>query len=466
MSATAPRVAVVGGGIAGLAAALRLVERAGPESFRLFEASSRLGGKILTERRDGFVLEGGPDAILAAKPAGVGLCRALGLGERLRESRPEFRRAYVRRRGRLHALPDGITGLVPSRLLPLVTTPALSLRGKLRAGLEPILPRRRENGDETIARFVSRRFGREVYDWLLEPLLGGIYAGDGAELSLRATFPQLAEMEKSSGSVLRAMVGRRPAGDTGGAPRGFVTLPRGLSELVEAVASRLPADRVRLEVPVRGLECAGEGWRVRLGDGSSFSATDVVVATPAHEAAPLVRDLDAALAEDLAAIRFVSTATVNLALDAGAVPRSFDGTGYVVPRAEGGPLVAVTWTTNKFEGRAPEGAVVLRCFLGRAGWEEVVGWEDERLLDLCREEIGARFGIRAEPLLSRVMRWPKALPQYEIGHLDRVERIERLASRHRGLHLVGHSYRGVGIPDCIASAEGAVERILARSAAA
>jgi oxygen-dependent protoporphyrinogen oxidase len=493
---SAAPVVVVGGGIAGLAAALRLTETLGPEGVVLLERDRRLGGKILTERGGGYVIEGGPDCFLAAKPAGVELCRHLGIAERLQPTNPACRQSYVKRGGRLHQLPEGLTGLVPSRLGPLLGTRLLSVPGRLRAGLELFVPRRRGPGDESLAAFVIRRFGTEAYEWLVEPLLSGIYAGDGRELSLAATFPQLAELERTRGSLLRAMLGAglnggsgRGAGppDDGGvrvapnggmraAPnvgtaaelRGFVTPAGGLGEIVEAVARRLAPQGVRLGAAVAGVRRGGAGWEVLLAGGGVMPAGAVILATPAFEAAAQVAALDSALSAELAGIPFVSVATVSVAFRAGAVPHRLPGYGYVTPRAEGGDVVACTVTSNKFPSRVPGSAVLLRFFLGRAGREAVAAAEDEELRGLVREEMARVFRLTAEPAEWRVVRWARGMPQYALGHPERLARISRRLEGLPGLMLAGASYRGVGLPDCIASGWAAAERALGvvRSAAA
>jgi oxygen-dependent protoporphyrinogen oxidase len=385
------------------------------------------------------------------------LARTLGLGSRLRGTDPSHRRTYVRRGGRLHEIPEGITGLVPTRLGPLLRTSMLSLRGRLRAGSEALLPGRPAVEDESIARFVTRRFGREAYDWLVEPLLSGIYAGDGATLSLAATFPQLASLEREHGSILRAMLQRRTPQTPLGAPAGFVTLAGGLGELVDALATRLPVAAVRCGSAVTAVARGTTGYRVTLADATTIAAEHLLLTTPAYVSARLLDDVDPALAGELAAIPFASTATVSLAFPASAVPRPLDGYGYVSPRAEGGPIVACTWTSNKFPDRVPAGTVLVRFFLGRAGLESIVDAGDDRLVDLARSELAELFGVTAAPALSRVFRWPRSMPQYVVGHAARLERIARLGVAHPGLALAGASYRGVGIPDCIASGWAAAQ---------
>lgn len=462
---TTVRVAVVGGGIAGLAAAHRAAAMLGGDEMLLLESDARLGGKITTEVVDGYVIEGGPDCFLGVKPAGIELCRQLGIADRLRGTNPAFRRSFVKRAGRLHELPDGLTGLVPSRIRPLVTARMLSLGGRLRAGLELLVPRRRSQEDESIASFVRRRFGREAYDWLVEPLLSGIFAGDGEALSLRATFPQLAEIERARGSVLRHMLRARLANGRDGRSRpvGFVTPVGGLGELVAALERAIPRGRIWSDAQVTGLERLAAGWRLQVAGGRTVDAHAVVLATPAYVTAGLVGPLDRRVARALEGIPFVSTATVSVAFPQSAVPALLPGSGYVSPRAEGGSVVACTWTSHKFPSRVPAQAVLLRFFVGRAGREAPAFASDAEIRELVRDELRAVHGIAAEPTFWRVYRWPKGLPQYAVGHLERLAAIERRLGDLPGLVLAGASYRGVGIPDCIQSGWTAAEAAVAHA---
>lgn len=444
------RVVVVGGGITGLAALHRLASRIPPAELMLVERAGRLGGVIDTERRDGFLLEGGPDSFLAAKPAGLALCFDLGLEGGLIGTEPEHRGTYVKRAGRLHRLPEGFSGLVPARVGPLFTAGMLSLAGRLRAGLEPIVPRRRVDEDESVGAFVRRRFGREAWDWVIEPLLSGIYAGDGDRLALSATFPQLQTAEREHGSVLRAMSrSRRPHGS--GVPRGFLAPAGGMAQLVGALAGELAGARILLNRAALRLERREPGYQVLLANGEVLEADAVILALPAGAAAALLADFDPTLAQRLARIPQVSTATVSLGFRRSDLARIPRGYGYVSPRAEGGPLVALSWTSNKFSSRAPAAAFLARAFLGRAGDDAIVEASDSALIELVRAELRAVMGIEAEPILARVRRWPRALPQYTIGHAERRRAIDERLDRHPGLAVAGASFDGVGIPDCIAS---------------
>lgn len=458
------RVLVLGGGITGLAAAERVAATLGDDAVLLLEAGARLGGKIITVALDGAVIEGGPDCFLAVKPAALELCRRLGIEDRLIGTDPGFRRSYIKRGGELLELPDGLSGLVPSRLGPLARTRVLSPLGRMRAALELFVPRSTDTRDESIAGFVTRRFGREAYDWLIEPLLGGIHAGDGERLSLTATFPQLAEVERTHGGVLRAMMKAklRPRPAPNGRPTGFLTLKGGLGELVGALERQL-AGRALTAHRVRALRQVAGGWQAVLAGGETISADSVIVATPADAAAPLVMSVAPALAAELGAMRFASTVTVTVAFPAAAVPRPLPGYGYVAPRAGGGSVIACSWTSHKFPARVPRGTTLLRLFLGRDGDDAVASAGDDEIRRIVREELRAVHGITAEPALWRVFRWPDAMPQYTLGHQDRLARIAAHLEQLPGLLLAGSSYRGAGIPDCIASGWAAADAALVRA---
>jgi oxygen-dependent protoporphyrinogen oxidase len=451
-------VIVVGGGIAGLAAAHRLHSRHPELRIRLIEAGASIGGKISTQQIDGFVIEDGPDCFLAVKQAGVELCRELGLEDTLRGTDPANRRSFIKRAGALNQLPAGLTGLVPSRVGPLLTTKTLSVTGRLRCGLEYFVPPRRDGGDESIADFTTRRFGREAYDWLVEPLMAGIHAGDGEQLSLAATFPQLREME-AKGSLLRQMLTRRRASQRSPSGAAFLTPEHGLRQIVDALLDRLDGIEIQTATPAAEIMKSGDQYRVRLQEGAELATRALVLATPAFATADLVRTLSPSLARVLSEIPFVSTAIVTLAYHAKDVARPLDGSGYVSPRAEGGPVVACSWTSSKFMHRAPSGTVLIRLFIGRAGDDRIVAESTDSMITTAREEVGNTMGIHADPILSRVARWDNALPQYTIGHLARVEQISKDVAGFPGLALAGASYNGVGIPDCIQSGWDAAAKI-------
>jgi oxygen-dependent protoporphyrinogen oxidase len=450
------RVAVVGGGIAGLAAARRLEAVAGVEVV-LVEASERLGGKLLTEHADGFVVEGAPDSFLTRKARGAGLCDELGLGPELIGRRPENARSFVRRGDELHPLPEGLTGMIPTNLDALASSTLLSEEGKARAAREAEVPPAPPGDDESLASFVSRRLGREAYETLVEPLLTGIYGGDGDQLSLQATFPNLRALELEHGSLLRGLLAQSPGVEPARPP--FLSLRRGMETLVDAIAEDLERTLVLTGRTAERLDRTASGYGVVLEDGELLAADGVVVAVPAFVAAELFRELDAGLAEAHAAIPYASTAVVTFGHREEDVPNALDGYGYVVPRSEGSEVLACTWTSSKWEGRAPEGFVLIRVFAGRYGERDVTALADEELLRLARVELGV-VGIEAEPTLTRVHRWPRGMPQYVLGHPERLERIDAAVAGHPGLALAGAAYRGVGIPDCIRSGEEAAEAVV------
>lgn len=463
----ARHVVVIGGGISGLAAAERLVALAPGVRVTLLEARERLGGVIQTERRDGRVMERGPDVFLASKPATLELCRRLGIADRLQGTNPAVRGAYVVRRGRLQRVPEGLAGLVPTRLGPFAATPLLSPLGKLRAGLELFLPPRRDDGDESVGAFVRRRLGREMYERLVEPLVSGIYAGDGDKLSILATFPQLREKERAHGGLLRAMLhDRRPSGGaapgsaTGAAPAGFLAPRGGMAELIEALETRLePRIEIRRNLPAVSVNPANGAVHVRYADGDGDEYDAAILAVPAHAAAELLAPASPELADRLAGVEHVSPATVSLAFPAAAVARPLDGTGYVVPRAERRAALACTWSSAKFVGRAPAGEALFRVFFGGAGRADVVGLDDAALVAMARHEVAEIVGVRGEPVDVCVTRWERALPQYGLGHLERLAAIERLAGALPGIALAGNAYGGVGVPDCVRTAERAARAV-------
>jgi len=418
----------------------------------LVERAEVLGGKIRTEHVDGFVVEAAPDSFLSRKERGVGLCDELGLSGELIARRPEHHGSFVRHGDHLHPLPEGLTGMIPTSLEALEESELLSAEGKARFAAEPNVPPAADDADESVGSFVSRRFGREAYEALVEPLLTGIYGGDGDLLSLQATFPQLRALELEYGSVLRGLSAPAP---TERPP--FVSLRGGMDVLVEALAADLGRTEVRVGRTAERVSQREPGYEVALADGDAIAADGVVLATPAYVTAELVASLDRELAEAHAEIPYASSVVVTLAFSrADVVP--LDGYGYVVPRAEGGDVLACTWSSQKWEHRAPEDAVLLRVYAGRFGGRDVTTDSDERLVALARGELGF-LGVTAEPLLSVVHRWPLGMPQYVLGHVARVERIETALMSHPGLAVAGAAYRGVGIPDCIASGEAAAESV-------
>lgn len=443
------RVAVVGAGIAGLSCAYELAR--GGADVVVLESRDRAGGVIVTDRVGGYVVEGGPDSLLSVKPAGLELVRELGLGDRIVPALS--RRVYVQHDGELHPLPEGVFLTVPTKLGPLWKSGLFTLGGKLRMGLDLVLPRGAEADDESLGSFVRRRLGRQALERLAEPLMAGIYLADAEELSLRATFPRFLEMEREHRSLIKALRRAPP----GGSVSPFVSLRGGLGELVERLESALPAGTIRKGATVRALE---PGWTLKL-DGGSISADRLVLAVPPPAAAELLRPLDAGLSDAIAGIRVASSATVSLGWPVSAIARPLDGTGFVIPRSERGTMLACTWTSSKFEGRAPEGKVLVRAFVGEAAMPV----SDADLVAAIRAELERRIGAKGEPEIARVYRWPGANPIYRVGHERRVKQIEERASaKLPGLSIIGSGLRGIGIPDNVKDGRTTARRILGLTA--
>jgi oxygen-dependent protoporphyrinogen oxidase len=462
---TPRRVAVIGGGIAGLAAAHRVVELDPACELTLFEAGPRLGGVLATVHEEGFQVEQSADNFITTVPWGLDLCRRLGLGERLVQTNPACRRTFVVRGGRLCRLPDGFLMMAPTRLWPLAVTPLLSPWGKLRAALEYFIPPRLSDGDESMAAFVRRRLGREAFDRLVEPLVSAVYAADLEKLSVLATLARFREMEQAHGSLIRAMrhqMKNRPAAgrESGARYSMFVTLEDGLSSLVEALAARLPAGAVRLDTPVTRLERCGEQWKVETKGKGDFLVDLLILATPSPVTAQLLRPIDPTLAEQLASIAHSGTAIVSLGYRREQIGHPLDGMGMVVPAVEQSPILACSFSSRKYPHRAPEGKELLRVFVGGTRRPEMAEMDDPRLQSVVLAELSERLQIRGEPCYSNIAHWPGTMPQYHVGHKELVARIEARVVALPRLALAGNAYRGVGVPDCIHGGELAAERAL------
>lgn len=453
-------VAVVGGGVSGLTAAYRLKPwvDAGALDVDLFEAGPRLGGVIHSEHPLGTVLEGGPDSLLRRKPAAEQLCRQLGLGDELIGINPRIAGAYIYHAHRFHPIPAGTLAGVPTDWGPLWRSDLFSLPGKVRAGADLVLPKSAGGGDRGLGMFLRRRFGREVVDRLVEPMLSGIYAGDANALSLLATFPQLLEMETRHRSLLLAGRALRRSRRTPSARESpFRTLKSGVQTLIDALGASLPPDSVHCNRPVRSASARAGRWELEF-DGERRDFDAVIVATPAYRAGDLLMSLDRVLGEELSAILYTSLAVVGLLYQPGDIPRPLDKTGFLVPKGEGVAMTACTWVGAKWDYPEPQPYAAMRVFLGRSG-EDVLQSSDDRLLEQALSDLRQTMEIVAPPVHARVFRQPRAMPQYRVGHLDRVARITERLAHLPGLYLTGAAYDGVGIPDCIRHAGDTAARL-------
>lgn len=471
------RIAIIGGGISGLAAAFALEEhrRTGAAvEYILYESAPRFGGVLRTEHIEGCLVEAGPDSFITEKPWAADLCRQLGLGDQLIGSNDADRKTYILVERRLVVMPDGLMFMVPTKILPTGLSPLFSWKTKLRMAQELFHPPRAADGDESVASLVERHYGQEMVDRLADPLLSGVYGGEAANLSVRAVLPRFAEMERKYGSLSRAMLAaRKKAPQTSGkpAPPLFTSLKNGMQNLAQAVVSRLAASALLTNTTVQKVQPEGAGWVV----GSSTAGVDaqhqstglqsrefdaIILALPAHAAAQLLAASSAELSAELAAINYSSSITVGLAYDQG-VRRSLPhGFGFLVPRSEGKRLLAATFVHNKFPHRAPDDRALLRCFIAGANADAAWQLSDDEIIGGACNELQQILRLRAEPLFARVYRWKSAMAQYGVGHLDRLDRIERLRQKLPGLALAGNGYRGIGVPDCIRSGQEAARQIL------
>ena len=467
------KITIIGGGISGLSAAYFLLKQDPSLRVTVLEADSRWGGKIRTERVDGFVIEGGPDCFLAAKPQAAALCRELGLGESLQGTKQDQRSTYILHKNQLQPIPAGLVSMVPTDFKAMAATRLLSWPQKARMALDFVLPPRAVADEESVGAFISRRLGRGTYDHLIQPLIAGIYTGDGNQLSIAATFPALCEMEQQHGGLIRGALARRKqslaSGESSAHSRAaFLTPVGGLAALPEALVDSLKKSGVEMRLntsvcrisPIpESLPTGYSRFTIEIENALPLEADAVILATPAHVSAALLASIDPQLASDLHEIPLASTATVSLAYPLADLPRALNGYGYVIPRCENRSALACTWTSSKFDHRAPGGYALLRVFIGRAG--EQLPASDDEILALARAELAETMNIQSAPMLTRIFRWENAMPQYNLGHLERMTRIRTAAEKYPRLALAGNVYKGVGIPDCIHSGALAAEKILA-----
>lgn len=453
------RIVIIGGGISGLAAAHRVLELNPAAQVTVLEASNRLGGTIQTEHRDGFLIERGPDSFISEKPQAVALAKRLGLESRLIETNEKYRRSFIVRNGRLRPVPEGFQLLAPSRMWPFITSDIFSVAGKARMAADLFLPRKSTNGttDESLASFVRRRLGVEALDRMAQPMVGGIYTADPETLSLRATLPRFLEMEREHRSLILAMLrqGRAQKSGTSGARYSlFLSFDRGVQVLVDAL-TQINAD---LRVETRAQRLAFDrGWTITTDTGEQFKTDAVCLAVPAYIAASL---LTGDLTDKLRQIKYASTATINFGYRRAAIAHPLNGFGFVVPFIEKRSLIACTFSSVKFSGRAPDGHVLLRAFAGGALQPEIFALDESELAARVEADLRELLGINEAPLFVETAKWEHSMPQYEVGHLDRMNEIEKLVSELPGLTLAGNSYRGAGIPDCIRSGESAAESMI------
>lgn len=477
MTSATRRIVVVGAGIAGLSAAYRahrIAEERGLDvEIVVLESGSRAGGVIESVERSGCVMELGPDSIITEKPWARALAEEIGLAPRIVGTKDEFRQSFVAIGKKLVPIPEGFYMMAPSRLSPFVRTGLFTWPGKIRMAADVFLPRRTEDSDESLASFVRRRLGREALERAAQPMVGGVYTADPEKLSLRATMPRFLEMEKKHRSLILGLVSARTkamrAGAGGGAtaegsaagPRYslFISMDRGLSVLPNRLCELLPAGTVRTGSMVERVEKTDTAWKVHTLE-ETLDADAVCLATPAYATSRLLESVSPELSRSLNTIEYASSATVNLVYRREDITHPLDGFGFVVPAVEKRTLLACTFSSVKYPGRAGAGTVLVRAFVGGALFPEAYEMPDDRMLAGVGRDLRDLIGVRADPVDSVITRWPRSMPQYNVGHLERVTRLEEEAGRHATLALAGAAYRGVGIPDCVRSGEAAGERLV------
>lgn len=459
---------IIGGGITGLAAAHRLQSLRPDATFLLLEAGSRLGGLIATESVNGFTIEASADSFLSRKPEAVALAEELGLGDRLQGPKPENHQSWVLRYGKLHKIPEGLTGLIPANLEALTHNSLLSPEAVARIQAETEVPPADPKTDESVADFITRRMGREAFANLIEPLMGGIFGGRADLLSLNATFPQLRKLEQEYGSLLRGL-NENCSSDTLGANcklPPFLSFRGGMSELITALYKQIGEKNIRYGASVNAIEVQGGKYIVSFKDDRpSISTQSVLSATPSFATASMLNAVDPDLSDALNEIPYSSSTIVTLAYDENSLPRKPDGYGYIIPKIEGREALACTWSSAKWDHRAPDGKALFRVFLGRYG-DTVDELDDHTLKKMALDELRQTLAINTSPEFVKIQRLPFAKPQYSIGHLDRIQKINGLVNQHAGLELAGAYFHGVGVPDCIREGRKAAEALVIKEVVA
>ena len=464
---SAKKIVIIGGGISGLATAYSLEERAKREgksvSITLLEKKNQIGGNILTERVGDFLIEGGPDCFLSEKPWAIQLCEKLGIADRLLCTNDEYRKTYIYWKGRLRELPEGIMLMIPTRFIPLLKSNLFSLAGKFRMGMELFIPKRKSGGDESLSEFVRRRLGQEIVERVAEPLVAGVHAENPDTMSIKSRFPRFVQMEEEYGSLIKGMLTkrRRMLNSENGKPKWtmFMTLKNGLDELPLTIVKALKMTTIITNKEVSEINKVS-GYKIYLKNGDTIDADVVIFATPSYETGRLLRVLNSSISDQLITIPYVSTATISLAYKKDSISHPMNGFGFLVPRVENRRIMGASWVSRKFSYRSPDDSILIRCFIGGSRNEELVSLDDKDMLKMIKEELKDIMGISAEPILTRIYRWEKAMPQYTIGHDERVSRIEESILKYPDIFVTGSAYRGGGISECIKNAQLTAESVL------
>ncbi|MGV7220715.1 MAG: protoporphyrinogen oxidase [Nitrospinales bacterium] len=461
------RLIIIGGGIAGLAAAYRIQEELSANSIPLqctvLEGGPKFGGKIATERKDGFILERGPDSFISQKPWALQLCKKIGLSDQLVGTNPKYSKTFVYLGKKLVQMPDGLSLMVPTKFLPFALSPLFSIPGKIRMGMDLIIPAKKNDKDESLASFIRRRLGQEALEKMAEPMLAGIYASNPETMSIKSTFPMFFQTEQKYRSLILGMLARKaqtiktPSKNKPSSFSLFMTLKNGLGEMVDGIIDKCPDISFRTDTKVNGISKEGNVWQIKINDEETLEADAVIIASPANIAANLLESSSEKISELLRKIKYVSTAAVTVAYKKEGFSHDLNGFGFVVPKAEKRKIMACTWTSSKFPERVPEGHVLIRCFIGGALCEDLAEQTDQELEDMVKNELKEMMGITETPLFCRVFKNQKANVQYQVNHGELIEQVNEQLTSLPGMYLSGSAYTGIGIPDCILNGTKAAE---------
>jgi len=457
-------IIVIGGGITGLAAANRLVELSDERkiefNIKILESTNRLGGNISTLIKDNLLIEEGPDSFITSKPYALKLCKRLGIESELIPTSESNRKTLVYLNGKLISIPEGFILLSPTKILPFIASPILSIYGKLRALLELFIPKSKNVGDESLQSFVTRRFGKELFENIAQPLIGGIYTSDPQRLSMKSAVPNIHNLEHKYGSVIKGLMKEYSTKQESGARYSqFVTLKDGMQTLVDAITSKIPDESIKTNQTVKQIKKTKAGWKVE-ENAMEYNSDGIILATPSYVSAELLKTIDSDLSEQLSRIEFASSAIIILVYKKEDIKNKINGFGFVVPAKENLNILACSFSSEKFEGRAPSDSVLLRCFVGGALNQEILNNNDKGIINIVKNELKKILNISKEPYFTQLKRYPNSMPQYNVGHSKILTNINKLMSKHLNLELAGNSYEGVGIPDCIRSGEMAAENII------
>lgn len=459
------KIIIVGGGITGLAAANRLRELKEENNididFKIIESSNRLGGNISTLNHDNLLIEEGPDSFITAKPYALSLCKRLNIENELIHTSQSNRNTLVYLNGNLTPIPEGFILLSPTKIMPFITSPILSIYGRIRALLEIFIPKSKNVGDESLQSFVTRRFGKELFENMAQPLMGGIYTSDPRRLSIKAAVPNIYNLESKYGSVIKGLMKENEKNEDSGARYSqFVTLKNGMQTLVDSITSNIPDVSIKKNHHGKQIKKMGNNLQIETENGQEFTADGIILAIPSYISAEILKPLDKEISKVLSKIEFASTAIIILVYKKEDIKNKINGFGFVVPSKEKLNIIACSFSSEKFEGRAPYDSVLMRCFVGGALNQVFLENDDQEIINVVKNELHLIMKISKEPYFTHIKRSPRSMPQYNVGHSEILSNIKDLLSKHENLELAGNSYEGVGLPDCINSGERAADNLV------